>query len=910
MTSLRIFIITVIHLAAAFGLTACDTSINYSDFLSRKYGTSEKHAEPTVPGSAPTRRLIRLRDDIEAEGHSSLFKAQYVSIAQIDDHNFLISNYVNLLLFNSHRAEICVLKPSFSISDIGVHRHRSIERIPLNGHTYNPTGVYATITGDIFVANYKGNNVLRGSLNIKDCTVNFFQSYSSQSSLGPENVSVDIGKKIVVSANYDAGTVTAFHIDSGNEAWSTQIPQAHGVAIVGERVFATGLRDRKIYELRLSNGGLLRSVGSLGWNPSKQEFMWPTSIYPTDSDELVIADAQSGFISFLNLGDLSVNRYIGGNGPSDELFNYPYSATPVRNAIAVMQSSRTEIVFLDPDGGRVIERFSFENREWPVKSQEIRPFGYGWVGYVNESGPRLFIRGVPYKLGFGNLHPESNGPILRAPDIGGLFNFGPYLYFLQGQSTDSGLSYFFSSSSTTLISLGQEKGRPDLIMSDRIPVDSWLNEAGEIVSNQGILGQHDFLNKFHRTARVLYGELDKEGWIAPKFIYSTLNFNVAGSKISFEEFIKHLDKVFVSQNARSFKYLYDRCAAECNLSDLRKAAASYYKEISGQAYANLDEYILVGMLSGYSGSNSDQKDYSWIFDDCGRGKYYAGYGTTALETLNLNDYLSAESIDSSLVCFSAIDRRDFALQNITFSWYSEKEIPKRLEIYGLEINGPLANSVLIKSIDVEGATTLGGYLFSIFELERPPSFSKYMIKLIRGGEQDRLILRGIFPETADDFGAKPNDQIQQLVGNISRSINYGIGVSKIPPEFLGSTDLVRNYLLESSSSHCGNAAVLLITSLPRNLSWRYFQLETLDGRVHVVVEVFDGAKHKTLDPTLGTIYECSVSALIDGSCDYRKEWTAGSLNPVFQVYRGPGFFYGARTTADIDDYDGLMELYR
>ena len=53
------------------------------------------------------------------------------------------------------------------------------------------------------------------------------------------------------------------------------------------------------------------------------------------------------------------------------------------------------------------------------------------------------------------------------------------------------------------------------------------------------------------------------------------------------------------------------------------------------------------------------------------------------------------------------------------------------------------------------------------------------------------------------------------------------------------------------------------------------------------MEVFDGAKHKSLGRTLGTIYECSVSSLIDGSCDYREECTAGSLNPVFQVHRGP-----------------------
>lgn len=911
MIYLRALVAIVIHIVAVFGLAACDSGIKYAETLAEKSDRFEGRFKHPVLDSAPTRRLIRLRDGVEVLGDSSLFQAQYVSIGRIDDRYFVISNYVNLLLFDRWRAEICVLKPSFSISDEGVHHKEPADRVSRPGEIYNPTGVFADHSGELFVANYKGNNVLRGRADVNECTVNFFQSYSSQSSLGPENVFVDSERGTFVSANYDAGTVTAFDIGSGSEVWTASIAQAHGVAIIGSSVFATGLRDRKIYELRLSDGGLLRSVGSLGWDPSKQEFLWPTSIFPTSAGELVVTDAQSGFISFLNPNDLSVVRYMGGNGPSEELFNYPYSATPVRKAIAVLQSSRKEIVFLDLEGRRIIERFSFQTRKWPRENRVIRPFGAGWVGYINESGPRLLVRGKLYKLGFGNLHPDSNGPVLRVPDIGALFNLGPYLYFLQGGSVGDRLNYFFSSSSTTLVSLGRESGRPDLLMTDRIPVDSWLNEVGDIASDQGAVSQHAVLERFNRVAGMLYSELDKSGWLAPEVVYSALNPNVAGDEISFERFREYLDRIFVSPYARAFKYSYDKCERKCSLDDLRRAAASYYKEIAGQSYANLDEYILVGMLSGYSETDQDHEGGgAWSFDDCGKGKYYAGYGTTALETSNLNDYLSAESIDSSFICFSEIDKRRLSLKGISFAWYSEREVPKRLEIYGVDLKGPSASSVLIKSVDVQGATMLGGYSFSSFKLDKTSAFEKYMIRIVQGGEQNRLILRGIFPEARNDLEAKSNDPVERLVSNVSRTIRYGEGVSKVPLEFLRSADRMREFLLRSNSSHFGNAAVILITTLPRNLVWRYFQLEALDGRIHVVVEVFDGSRHRTLDPTLGIVYECSVNALIDGSCDYTKEWTSGPFNPVFEIYRGVGFFYRARITAEIEEYERLVELYR
>lgn len=910
MISLRALVTVVIQIVAVFGLAACHKGMKYAEVLTAESVEIKQNLKQPVLHSAATKRLIGLRNGVEAVGDSSLIQAQYVSIARIDARYFVISNYVNLLLFDRSRSEICALKPSFSIRDERSHKNEAIGRVSRSEEIYNPTGVFAGNSGDLFVANYKGNNVLRGRVDVKQCTVNFFQSYSSQSSLGPENVFVDSEQGTFVSANYDAGTVTAFDIGSGREVWAVPIAQAHGVAIVGSRVFATGLRDRKIYELRLSDGGVVRSVGSLGWNPRKHEFLWPTSIFPTSDGELVVADAQSGFVTFLNPNDLSVVRYIGGNGPSDELFNYPYSATPVGNAIAVLQSSRKEIVFFDLTGRRIIERFSFQAHQWPVNNRAVHPFGSGWVGYINESGPRLLVRGKSYKLGFGNLHPDSNGPVLRVPDIGTLFNLGPYLYFLQGRSVGDRLSYFFSSSSTTLVSLGRERGRPDLLMTDRIPVDSWLDEAGDITSDQSALSQHVVLKRFDRVAGVLYSELDRSGWLAPKVVYSALDPRVAGDQISFERFREYLDKIFVSPYARAFKYEYDKCELKCSLDDLRSAAASYYKEIAGQAYANLDEYILVGMLSGFAESDIGHEGRVWSFDDCGKGKYYAGYGTTALETSNLNDYLSAESIDSSFICFSETDKRRFSLNGISFAWYSEREVPKRIEIYGVTLKGPSASSFLIKGVDVQGATTLGGYLFSSLKFDKTPAFDKYMIRVVQGGAQNRLILRGIFPEVRNDLEAKSNDPVEQLVSNVSRSIRYGEGVSKVPPEFLRTADRMREFLLRSNSVHCGNAAVILITALPRNLVWRYFQLEAFDGRIHVVVEVFDGSRYRTLDPTLGAIYECSVSALIDGSCNYKKEWNSGSINPVFDIYRGVGFFYGARITAEIEDYEGLVELYR
>lgn len=146
-----------------------------------------------------------------------------------------------------------------------------------------------------------------------------------------------------------------------------------------------------------------------------------------------------------------------------------------------VSANRGQILFLNDSVDSVIKEFRFEGHRWPSFAKKQSPFGADWVGYVSEGPNRLSIDNSEFKLGFGHLYPESAGPVLRVPNIATLYNRGSYMYFLQGANVAPELSFFFSSSSPTLIGIARRPNKPSLILSREIPVDSWL--VGETIVN-------------------------------------------------------------------------------------------------------------------------------------------------------------------------------------------------------------------------------------------------------------------------------------------------------------------------------------------------------------------------------------------------------------------------------------------
>src|SRR2546427_8727398 len=130
-----------------------------------------------------------------------------------------------------------------------------------------PTGVYwHEGTQRLFVANYTANNLLILKYDPGTKTVSLDSVIASEHTRSPENIHVSDAGDYLVAANYDGDGIVAFKKDpQGNwsEIWFTQIRNAHGVAIVKNKVFATGLEERKLYELDIGHGTVLRSIGDL-----------------------------------------------------------------------------------------------------------------------------------------------------------------------------------------------------------------------------------------------------------------------------------------------------------------------------------------------------------------------------------------------------------------------------------------------------------------------------------------------------------------------------------------------------------------------------------------------------------------------------------------------------------------------
>jgi hypothetical protein len=667
-------------------------------------------------------------------------KNNYVSVAPLAGQKYVISNYVSLLLLDRKSGAVCKLAVDGNIAFQGVPRAEEAEvSAPV---TYNPTGVYSDSTGRVYVANYKANNIVVGTVDSAACTFKPQGEYRSEHTRGPENVVVDEGLGLLVSANYDSGTVTAFDLISKKERWSASISQAHGVTISKGKVFATGLSERKIYELESSTGKIVRAKGELGWNPMAEQYMWPTSIYPLGNGDLVVADPQTGFISELNSETLKVKRFTGGNGPSEALFNYPYAAVSTGAEVVVLSSMRGEIIFLDPQTMKATEKYAFAQRHWP-NSVASSIFGGGWVAYEDMSEFAVRVAGSQYKIGFGNLHSVAGEKVLKIPNSGSVFNPGSYIYFLQGDVAGD-VDLLFSSSSTTLIGVVHRDNYPDVLVPRRIAMDSWAVN-GDLVAGSGNPAELNTVSEeIKARADNYYALLDKQGWGDRKSLFSLLGFSSMG--LNYEQFLIRLDAAFTSAPGMAFKRVYDTCTdSACDKKALKKAAITYFRSIDSSIYVSLDEYLLVDMLSGSTPLAAPQADIE--FNACEGGKYYSDYGLSALSTETLDDYLAAVDLAGSALCFSV--HAPEAVQGIDVIWNDQATAPRALDIYGTTSSGDDDWHLLKTYSDIAVAQS-AGYAVSTFRFDGSHAYSRFLLKVVDGGVQNRLVIRRIRPVLAGD----------------------------------------------------------------------------------------------------------------------------------------------------------------
>jgi hypothetical protein len=362
-----------------------------------------------------------------------------VSAAPMADHEtLLIANYHNVLSLNIRSGKATTLN-----ADLG----------KLSNHKYVPTGIaLGQRTGRVFLANYLANNILIGHIDVD--RIVFDQALAGDGLVSPENVAVTADESWVVSANFDGSSATAFALagDRYGQKWVTQIPSAHGVAILGDMVFVSSLISRKIIVLNLSDGHEIGSFGQPGWNASCLDFLWPTGIQAGEDGVIVIADAHTGGIYRISFDGRvgKVLDVIGGTAPGPAGLQMPYSAASIGSDLAILSTFSPKVLIIgaaQPGATPAIKAMIVQQArqaEPNADREQPLPLGVGWNGYVHLASARNEVSGFLTVPSYGALMRVTQGQTLRTagplslvPDTLRLFRW--LMYFVEASPTENGV---------------------------------------------------------------------------------------------------------------------------------------------------------------------------------------------------------------------------------------------------------------------------------------------------------------------------------------------------------------------------------------------------------------------------------------------------------------------------------------
>jgi DNA-binding beta-propeller fold protein YncE len=515
----------------------------------------------------------------------------WASVAAINAERLIIAKYDALLILDRRAAQICEL--SVRARDGALLRYQDSIFVQLaeSRQRWMPAGVFYT-HGRLYVANYKANNIIYGVVDAQAGTFQITGEMSHDSAKGPENVVVD-DAGVVFSANYDSGTVAAF-APNGSLLWLTSIPQAHGVAVVGQYVFATGLQARTTYKLNRTTGEIVQTAGSTGWRMDKLEFLWPTSIAADIDGRLFISDAHSGFVGLFDQATLQPILAFGGNGPGLDLFNYPYTAVPHENELIVISAYRGAIYIYERRSLRLKEIFNFPFQHWDASDRYFAArLGEGWEGYIDLISPTIQLFGRELRLGYGHLHDaETLEPVYKVPNIDSIvWLHQPYLYFLQSFSIDQDILLMSSSSHRALL-LAERSGRI-LPIPIEVGDDAWV--IGDKIVSAGAEVSTDEIRRCRDEFIAAWSKLSAQSPATPVAIAALFRRPIEKGETL-------IANTLISAPARDFLQFWLNCVRSdrCDDAELAVAGHAYFESISASSYIGIDEYALISLISGVS----------------------------------------------------------------------------------------------------------------------------------------------------------------------------------------------------------------------------------------------------------------------------------------------------------------------
>jgi DNA-binding beta-propeller fold protein YncE len=364
-----------------------------------------------------------------------------VSAASIDSRYIAFVDYNNLYCLDTRSASVRVVAHPQSLAG-----------------RWEPTGIaYHEPSKTLYLANYRGNNILEGSLDCAEGTFAIASVISSPETISPENVAISSDGGTLVSANYDGSSLTAFrfHSQGWTPLWTKRVPLAHGVAIIDEHAYATSLGDRTISRFDLQTGKREALAGQLGADPVQTDLMWPTGL--TDvKGQLILTDAHSGYVCSIDKATLRAQTCFGGNGPGPGKFNMPYGIAPRGNNLLIASTFSSRLVEADVDfatgrlrilrdwywtGNRKLNLPYFDS----ATAQMTRTPAYACDPYSSACQMPAWLPG--YTCAYRGLATENQSKFLRFPTGDSILEAsnGDEYYFIDsfaGRSDQD--SYFFS----------------------------------------------------------------------------------------------------------------------------------------------------------------------------------------------------------------------------------------------------------------------------------------------------------------------------------------------------------------------------------------------------------------------------------------------------------------------------------
>lgn len=376
-------------------------------------------------------RRLRPASDIRTVIQPGL-EGPLVAAAATGPETLLIANYKNVQLLNTRT---------------GVRHALHADLTRLDNARFIPTGIaIGPRSGKIYIANYLANDILVGDL--KEETLVFDRKITGDDLTSPENIATSADESWIVTANFDGNSATGFAFENGEfrQKWAAPVPLAHGVAVLGDKVFVSSLELRKIFVLDLATGRVVGQFGQPGWNARCLDFLWPTGLYAMDERTLVVTDAHTGGLYRFGFDGETIRLMdvVGGTAPGATGLQMPYGATGIGGDLAILSTFSPKIVIAEAAGGEAqpqVKRLIAPHAITTPETQEnaaMPPLGAGWNGYIHLGGPRLTISGIEMVPSYGALEAVTpDGPLAAerpfALNPAALSMFGSLMYFIEAR---------------------------------------------------------------------------------------------------------------------------------------------------------------------------------------------------------------------------------------------------------------------------------------------------------------------------------------------------------------------------------------------------------------------------------------------------------------------------------------------